>query len=111
MANFPSIQKPFISTPHTVQDNSLKSEMVNGMQITRPRYSRQLRNFSLSWNALPSTDLTTLLTFYNTCKGGSVSFVWVDDLGNSRNVRFDGDLDYSLVAKDVFKVSLKLQEV
>ena len=111
MTTFPSIATPSISSPTKVKDPSLLSEMINGMKTSRARYTRILRAWTLKWNALADTDLTTLLTFYNTVKGGSASFTWTDEFGNTYTVRFDGDIDHESVNADYSRVSLKLEEV
>lgn len=111
MTTFPTIQAPSISMPTKVKDPALKSEFVNGMIITRPRYTRVLREWSLKWNALPDSDLTILLTFFSTVKGGSAEFAWSDEFGNTYAVRFDGDIDHESVAAGHSKVTFKLAEV
>lgn len=112
MTAFPTLNvKPLLGTKHEVIDNSLKSETVNGMTLTRKQYSRQLQKFSLNYPAMYSADLNTLKTFYESCNGGSASFTWIDDGGISHNVRFDSNLSYYLVAADLWTVSFTLAEV
>lgn len=111
MSSWPSIQDPSISTPTTVKDNSLRSEVVNGMEITRAKHTRQFREWSLKWNAMPDTDLVTLLTFYDTCSGGAASFSWSDEFNNNFTVRFAGNIDHESVSADASSVKLQLREV
>lgn len=117
MSSFPSIQQPSYAISTTVGDNSIKSEMINGMVVSRPRYSRQLKKWELQWNGMPATDLGTLRTFYNTCFGGSVAFVWndADDSNVAKSVRFDSDLVYSEVGANkngrIYQVKISLREV
>lgn len=111
MTTFPTIQTPSIAMPTKVKDPALKSEVVNGMSITRPRYTRILREWSLKWNAMPDTDLTTLLMFFDTVGGGSASFTWSDEFGNSYTVRFDGDIDHESVTDVESAVKIRLAEV
>lgn len=108
---FPVLPKPHIGTQHTTIDNSLKSEMTNGCIVTRKKYSRQLHKFQLFWPALLQTYLTTLLTFYQTCNGGSANFTWTDDLGVSRTVRFDSDITCKPVTSSRWEVNVTLAEV
>ncbi len=110
MSNWPSIQAPSISMPTTVKDNSLSSGVVNGMEITRARHTRQFREWALKWNAMPDTDLVTLLTFFDTCAGGSASFSWADEFNNNFTVRFFGDIEHESVSSEVSSVRLKLRE-
>lgn len=111
MSGWPTIKKPSISMPTKVKDNSLASQQVNGMKITRAKYTRQLREWSLKWNAMPDTDLVQLLSWYDTCAGGSASFSWSDEFGNSFTVRFAGDINHESVSSTHSQVSLKLEEV
>lgn len=111
MTTFPTIQAPSISMPTKIKDPALKSELVNGMSITRPRYTRILREWSLKWNAMSDTDLTVLLTFFDTVGGGSASFTWTDEFNNTYTVRFDGDIDHESVTDIESSVRLKLAEV
>ena len=109
--SFPVLPSPHIGTVHTTVDNSLKSEMVNGCVVTRKKYSRQLHKFQLTWPAMLQTYLNTLLTFYQTCNGGSASFTWTDDLRVSRTVRFDSDITYKPVTGAYWEVTVTLAEV
>lgn len=115
MINFPSIRKPSIDSPGAIADNSMKSQMTNGMTVSRPAYSRQLRKFDLSWRALSQAEFNILTAFYRATHGGSVSFKWFDDdTGIERVVRFDGDLSYSLAGANsqgkIYAVKVSLQE-
>ncbi len=110
MSGWPTIQKPSISMPTKVKDNSLSSPLTNGMKITRAKHTRQLREWSLKWNAMPDTDLVQLLSWYATCAGGAASFSWLDEFGNSYTVRFSGDIDHESVSATHSQVSLKLEE-
>lgn len=94
-----------------VKDNSISSEFVNGMKVSRARYTRQLREWSLKWNAMLDTDLVSLLSWYSTCAGGAASFSWTDEFGNSYTVRFAGDIAHESVSDTRSQVSLRLEEV
>jgi hypothetical protein len=111
MTTFPTIANPSIQTPTTVKDPALKSDLINGMQVSRARYTRVLRKWALKWNALADTDLQTLLTFYDTVKGGSASFTWADEFGNNYTVRFDSEINHESVAESLSSASFDLAEV
>jgi len=110
MSGWPTIQKPSIEMPTKVKNNALSSEVINGMKITRARYTRQLREWQLKWNAMPDTDLVSLLAWFDTCAGGSSIFSWSDEFGNSFSVRFSGDISHSSVSSNRSQVSLMLEE-
>ena len=108
---WPTIAKPSLETPTKVKDNSLKSPVVNGQSISRKAYTRQLRTWKLTWNAIIDSQLATLLAWYATCGGGSASFAWTDEFTNSYTVQFEGDIDHHSVSGDKSYVSLSLVEV
>lgn len=111
MSGWPTIQKPSISTPTTVKDNSIRSEFVNGQSASRARYTRQLREWSLKWNAMLDTDLVSLLQWYEDCAGGAASFQWTDEFNNNFTVRFAGEIVHESVGNTLSQVSVKLEEV
>ena len=111
MSGWPTIQKPSLETGTKVKDNSLSSEFVNGQKVSRARYTRQLREWQLKWNAMLDTELVTLLTWYSTCAGWAASFQWTDEFNNSYTVRFAGDIAHESVSNARSQVSLKLEEV
>ncbi len=116
MTAFPTIMKPSFAISTTVKDNSIKSEMINGMIVSRPRYSRQLCAWELTWSALSASDLSSLKSFYNQCYGGAISFLWTDDdSGTTKNVRFVSDLKFKQVAENhsgkLYEVQIGIEEV
>lgn len=112
MTAFPNLQsKPLLGIQHEVIDNSLKSQMVNGMELRRKQYSRQLHRFSVHYPAMLSTDLNTLLTFFENVNGGSAAFTWTDDTGATRTVRFDGNPTYKAITSLLWQVDFNLMEV
>jgi len=108
---WPAIAAPSIETPTKVKDNSLKSPLINGQTVSRKKYTRQLREWTLKWNALLDTQLATLLAYYATQGGGSASFQWADEFGNNYTVRFDGDIDHASVNYTHSSVTVKIAEV
>lgn len=108
---WPTIAKPYLKTDTTVKDNSLSSTAVNGMRLSRAKYTRQLRTWELNWNAMLDTELVALLVFFNTCKGGAASFTWADEFNNNYTVRFLGDIKHHSVSDSLSAVSLTLEEV
>lgn len=108
---WPTIAKPSLKTDTTVKDNSLSSTAVNGMRLSRAKYTRQLREWVLTWNALSDAQLVQVLTFYNLCRGGAASFTWTDEFNNNYTVRFLGAVKHYSVGENMSAVSLTLEEV
>lgn len=116
--DFPSysvIPKPSISSPAALLDNSLKSKTVNGMTISRPKYTRQLHKWTLSWSAISATALNLIFSCYQANAGGSQVFRWLDlDSNTYKNVRFNSDIQYIEISNSngekIYKVSFDLME-
>lgn len=110
---FPNLScKPRMNMQIETIDNSLKSETVSGYTITRKKYSRQLKTFSVNYPAMHSGDLQSLQTFYQQCNGGAATFNWIcPDDNNTYTVRFDSNLMRESVSNIYWSVSFKLAEV
>lgn len=111
MLAFPTITKPSIKLPTELADPAIRSPMMNGMTSTRAGYTRIPRDWSPQWPTLPDAELGTLLTFYDTVKGGSASFTWSDDFGNNYIVRFASKIRHESVLNNCSSVSFDLAEV
>jgi hypothetical protein len=111
MTTFPTIANPSLQMPTELDDPSLSSDTINGMTITRAKFTRIRRSWQLHWNALLDSELATLLTFYDTVKGGSAYFTWSDEFGNTYSVRFVGKIGHNSVLDNRSAVSFKLKEV
>ncbi|MBQ9256145.1 MAG: hypothetical protein IJ694_04830 [Acidaminococcaceae bacterium] len=118
MANFPSIMAPNYPLQETHKDHSRKGEVSNTTIITSPRFTKAPLSFRLTWNSLPAADYDLLRNFYdNVVCCGALDFNWThpDDGGNYANkvfrVRFDGDLEFRLIAVGRYEGSVKLAEV
>lgn len=110
---FPSsLPAPSLPIGGKPDDPAIRSDAEGGYTLTRPRYTRIRKEWSLKWNAMTAAQLSTLLTFWGTVKGGSIFFTWTaadDDV--SKTVRFAGSPEYSLIAPDTYEVSVSIQEV
>lgn len=110
---WPNIQLPLTISETTI-DPAISSEMEDGIVVTRPRYTRIRRRWELSWQNMIAADYQTLRAFYNTQKGGSLSFLWGNPVGTDISpvtVRFTGDLTGKAAPMGVYSVTLTLEEV
>ncbi len=73
MAVFPVTKKPssFSETPTKGQ---IKSEFENGDVLSRPRYSRMRRIFTIGWENLPSAQYLELIDFFDENQGYTFTF-------------------------------------
>ncbi len=107
---------PEIQLPSTIEETTgnpaIRSEMESGMVLTRARYTRTRRIWTLTWANLRGGNYRTLRNFYVAKKGGSLIFTWTHPIENiTFNVRFDGDLIATHTERDCWNVSIQLEEV
>ena len=117
---FPNIRKPSYPFLEKLEDPAIRSTMENGMVVSRPRFTRNRKTFTLSWNNMPNPDYVILRNFYtNIVYGGSAVFTWTypkvpgDDYSEQQFlVRFVGDApNFSLITFNSRQGSITLQEV
>ena len=114
MATWPSIATPNLPLEEISTTSTIRSPYEAGYVNTRPRWTRARKVFVLRWNALSSSDFTTLRTFFeDTVNGGGDSFTWTQPVtSTSYTVRFAQDnLRFSTVTSDRYKGSVILEEV
>ena len=120
MVQFPNIQQPVYPFTTKIKDPSLQSEMENGLVISRARFTRVPKSFTLKWTALPAADYALLRDFYcDTVCGGSLAFEWHYPMvpndsysGKLFRVRFTGEeLSFDLTAPGYYAGQLTIQEV
>lgn len=108
---WPDIQLPS-NIEETTENPAIRSEMENGIVLTRPRYTRMRRTWILTWANLIGSDYRTLRNFYVAKKGGSLSFTWPNPIETEYfTVRFNGEITGKYTASDCWNVTLKIEEV
>jgi hypothetical protein len=100
------------------ENQAITTDMEGGYMISRPRHTRAPRKtFTIGWQNLSDTDLTTLRSFYDGKFGSSATFTWTDPpSGVTYTVRFKkGEpLRYKYVGKRalrIWQVTLVLEQV
>ena len=108
---FPSIRLPSGLEEET-ENPVIRSEMESGIVVTRPRYTRLRRTFTLEWTNLSGTDYRTLRAFYSARKGGGEAFTWRHPKENiNLTVRFNGEFRAKHTELDFWNLSIKLEQV
>ena len=74
MADFPSIPSADFGTEEEVYKPQIRTEFEAGYVQSRPRTTREIRRFPLSWSVLSEADYQTLETFFKANQGNS--FNW-----------------------------------
>jgi hypothetical protein len=90
MATWPTLSRqPVYPIEEKTTDNLIKTESEAGYQQTRPRHTRVIRTFKLSYKALTDADKVLLDTFfYTSTNHGSTIFAWTHPItAASHNVR------------------------
>lgn len=112
MTTFPTLTaKPHIVMPTEDENPALSSETVNGMVITRPRFTRIKSKWQVTYPYITDLELTSLKVFYRSVLGGSGNFFWDDEFGNTYDVRFLSVLSHSSITDLVSTVSFQVGEV
>ena len=109
---FPTIRLPS-GLEEELENPAIRSEMESGIIISRPRYTRLRKIFTLEWQNLNGTDYRTLKSFFIARLGGGEAFTWTHPKeGITFTVRFNGD---SFRAKhtemDFWNLSIRLEQV
>lgn len=115
---FPTLTQDQDSSYYTVamEDQSMKSEMEGGYQVSRAKHTRTARQtFTSGFTMLTAADFATLKNFYvTTVKGGSVIFDWTDPItATVLQVRFSGSITFKYTGAGTtqrFDVSFKLEQ-
>ena len=101
-----------------MSDNSaIKTEMEGGYMISRPRHTRKPRlTYAIGWDLMLDSDRVILQNFWDTMKGTSNSFFWLDPIDNVNVVvRFKTDkltFNYAGMGNTrLWNVTLELESV
>lgn len=97
---WPAVGEPSLPITEQLPDSTLRASVEGGYELTRPRYTRQPREWSLTWPAMIHSQYQVLVAFYSaTTVGGSRFFAWTSPIdGASRAVRFAGPPEATVVA-------------
>lgn len=106
LPNFPTLtHKPDSNKYRMVkEDPTIRNEMEGGYVTSRPRFTRKpRRTFTIGYTDLPLTEYTKLDNFWDTVKGGSRKFRWLNQLtGETITVRFEEYWESKLVKHGVY---------
>lgn len=80
-------------------DPSMSAQMDGGYSVTRARHTRKPRyTFRVAYTDITNADKTVLDAFYDTVRGGSVIFDWIDPASTvSFSVRLKSPLSFKYV--------------
>ena len=119
MADFPTLSIPPIyplKEKWGDDDQTIKSKTESGYIITRSRYTRNRKVFTVNYENITAADKALLDTFLDTVNGLTDYFTWVHPAsGVSYTVRFDEIPEFSLTMYEgssyYYSVEFTLREV
>lgn len=99
----------------SLEDTSMVTKMDGGYVVSRAKHTRKpRRSFKTGFTAILNQDRVTLTTFYESVKGGSVVFDWIDPIEQvTYQVRFTSPLMFKYVGMGVaqlWDVSFSLEQ-
>ena len=112
MATFPTLsQKASINFSKERIKPIVKTKFEGNYAQTRPKYTRTMSKFKIAYNALTTTDVSTMETFFDANSGGE--FNWTDPSTSTVFVvRFSSEtLTFKHIGKDLYSLELVLEEV
>lgn len=85
----------------TPEDPALKTSMDGGYVVSRAKHTRKpRRTFKTGFSSIIQADYTLLADFWDTVRGGSIVFDWIDPAtGSLYNVRFASQISFKYVGK------------
>ena len=120
MATFPTLSAdPSVHAPPVPVNPAIITDFEAGYVQSRPRFTRSIRRWEVTYDAMTGTDYALLETFYGeTVLGSSVVFDWTDTHSVVQTVRFTPGtlLDVSVVvsgptaARTWYAVIFELEE-
>ena len=89
----------------------VKTKFEGNYAQTRPKYTRTMSKFKISYNALTTTDVSTMETFFDANSGGE--FTWTDpSTTTDYTVRFSEEtIGFKHIGNDLYSLDLVLEEV
>ena len=117
MANFPTLTiNPEVPLNENQEDPTIRSKFEGGYELTRPRFTRIRKAWTIKYRLLPAADKVLLDTFFNaTVLGGADAFNWTNPITSVVYVvRFTEPPVFKNVmfgAVQYYDVDIKLQEV
>jgi hypothetical protein len=111
MANWPSISNPGYPLKEEIYKPQIRQEFEANYVQSRPRSTRALMRFQMTWENMTEADWQTLSAFFRTTQGNF--FTWVHPVsGVSYTCRFTSDtLESDLKENDRRKVTTQIEEV
>ena len=109
---FPTLPNPVFPIQTGSEDPTISSTFENGMEQTRPRFTRLRRSWTLKWTFMLNEDRDTLMTFWNTTSGGSVEFIWTNPTDEQTyTVRFSGPPKENWINDRGWEIEISLKEM
>ena len=108
---FPTLNRTPINVSRTLKDNTIRVEFDGGYEHRRPRYTRDVYRFEITYDLLSSTDIGSLKTHFETV-GCHTPFTWTDQESNNHTVYYDMPIKWTYFVSGWYKIdTIQLVEV
>jgi len=108
---FPTLPTPQFPIGTSNEDPTIASTFENGMEQTRPRFTRLRRTWTLKWNAMLNADRDTLAAFWITAAGGAAEFTWSNPYDSQTyTVRFSGQIKETWNTDRTWQIEVSIKE-
>lgn len=113
MPSFPNITKPSYPFKVKHEDTSITSNFEDGSMLSRRKFTRSRKVFTLQWNNLPQAEYEILNDFIVNVVGfAAVAFEWTNPTDNRvYEVRCTSYNDAELTFLEYWNVELEFTEV
>ncbi len=113
MTVFPSLSVgPSFPVEEQIEDATLRSPTEGGYVITRARFTRLRRSWTLKYRHMSQADRDALVQFVREVGGGADAFSWtVPDTGEQVQVRFLRLPRFENIAAGLYSCEFQLEEV
>ena len=111
--SFPTLTKNPSAIDEKSTVNIIKNQFDGGYKQVRERFSRDIKDFTVTYAALNEADKNALLSHYDTVRG-STPFTWVNvDNSTSYTVRYTDSIDVKADAQmpKLYAITLKMETV
>lgn len=111
MANYPTLSiGPVYPLDQAREDNTIKSSAEAGYVLSRPRFTRARRSWTLKYKNMPQADVNTLDAAYNSAPSSIISWTHPETAATV-NVRFAAPPKFSLTKPGFYDADVTLAEV
>jgi phage-related protein len=109
---FPTLPTPQFPISAQNEDPTITTPFENGMEQTRPRFTKLRKSWTLKWNSMLNADRDTLAAFWILAFGGSTEFTWTNPYDSQTyTVRFSGQIRETWINDRAWQIEISLKQI